>query len=101
MVLDVNPVAHVAALAVQGNRLAGESVGDGERDEFFGKLIGTVVVGAAGNQDRLAMGVKGGAHQEVGAGLGSGIRGIGGEGAGFGEAAFVAERAVHFVGRDV
>jgi hypothetical protein len=49
VVLDVEPVALVAAVAVEGDLLVVEQVGDEQRDHLLGELVGAVVVGAAGD----------------------------------------------------
>ena len=46
VVLDVEPVAHVAAVAVDRQRLALERVQDHERDQLLGELVRAVVVRA-------------------------------------------------------
>ena len=52
MVLDVEPVAHVAAVAVDRQRLALERVQDHERDQLLGELEGAVVVRAVRDERR-------------------------------------------------
>src|SRR5574342_1071964 len=52
MVLHVDPVAHVQAVAVDREGLVPQGVGDHERDELLRELVGAVVVGAAGHQHR-------------------------------------------------
>ncbi len=51
VILDVDPVAHVAAVAVERQRLVGERVGDEERDQLLGELVRAVVVRAARDDD--------------------------------------------------
>ena len=46
MVADVNPVANVQAIAVNRDRLVVLQIRDEERDQFFRKLIGPVVIRA-------------------------------------------------------
>ena len=46
-VLDVEPVADLHAVAVDGQRVAGERVEDAERDQLLGVLVGAVVVRGA------------------------------------------------------
>ena len=65
VVLDVEPVAHVLALAVDGQRLAVADVVDEEGNQFLGELIGAVVVGAVGDDDGHAVGVVEGAYEVV------------------------------------
>ena len=65
VVLDVEPVAHLHAVAVDRQRLAGEGVDDHQRDQLFGEVIGPVVVAAVGGEHRQAVGVVPGPHQVV------------------------------------
>ena len=44
MIDDIEPVAHVLALAIDGQRLAVTDVIDKERNQLFRELIGAVVV---------------------------------------------------------
>jgi hypothetical protein len=69
MVVDVDPVAHVAAVSVERDRLAEPRAQDGERDQLFGKLVWPVVVAGVGDDDRQAVGALPGARQMVGCGL--------------------------------
>src|SRR6188508_3535245 len=46
MVANMQPVAHLKAIAVDGERLALEDVQDDQRDQFFGMLVGSVIVRA-------------------------------------------------------
>jgi hypothetical protein len=61
MVLDVEPVADLLAVTVDGQRLAGEGIVDAQRDELFREVVGAVVVGAVGGERRQAVGVVVGA----------------------------------------
>jgi hypothetical protein len=99
VVLDVEPVADLLAVAVDGQRLAGQGVVDDQRDELFREVVGTVVVGAVGGQHRQAVGVVVGAHQMVAGRLAGRVRAVRFVAVGFGEGRIVlAERAVDFVG---
>lgn len=69
VVLHVEPVAHLHAVAIHGQRLAGQGVDDHQRDELLGEVEGPVVVGAVGGDDRQAVGVVPGAHEVVARGL--------------------------------
>ena len=44
VIFNEQPVAYIAAGAVNRNLLAGESAEDDHRNQFFGKLIGSVIV---------------------------------------------------------
>ena len=65
MVIHIEPVADVVALAVDGQRLAVHRVQDHQRDELLGELIRAVVVGAVGGDDGQAVGVVPGTHEVV------------------------------------
>ena len=77
VVVDVEPVADVLAVAVDGQGLAVERVVDHQRDELLGKLVGAVVVRAVGGQRRQAVGVELGADEMVAGGLGRGVGAVG------------------------
>ena len=49
VVLDVAPVADVQAVAVERDLLAVEQVGDEQRDDLLGELVGAEVVRRAGD----------------------------------------------------
>ena len=101
VILDVDPVAHVHAVAVDRQGQVANRVGDHERDELLRELVGPVVVGAAGHHHRELEGVEVGQRQQVGGGLRRrvGRRRI--ERRPLGEEAGGAERAVDLVGGDV
>ena len=73
VVFHVEPVADVFAVAVDGQRLAGERVVDDERDEFFRELARAVVVGAVGGEHGKAIGVEPRADEVVGRCFGGGV----------------------------
>ena len=74
VVLGVDPVADVLALAVELGAHAVDDVGDLTRDELLHVLVGAVVVGAVGDRGAQAVGARPGADQHVGAGLGRAVR---------------------------
>ena len=91
VVFHVEPVPHVFPVAVEG-------------DELFGVLEGAVVVAAAGDGDRDAVGPAAGEGEEVGAGLGAAVGGVGVQRGLFGEKKVrpvQGEVAVDFVGGDL
>src|SRR5260370_5503509 len=99
VILDVEPVANVFAVTIHRERLAGASVQDDERDQFFGELVGSVIIGAVGGQNREAGGMAIGADQRIGSRLGRGVRAVGRVGGGLAEGRVVgAERSVDFIG---
>ena len=73
VVNDVEPVAHVLALAVDGQRLAVAYIVDKQRNQLLRELIRAVVVRAVGDDGGQAVGVVEGAHEVVGAGLGGAV----------------------------
>ncbi len=125
MVFHKEPVAHVLALAINRKRFLVADVVDEQRNQLFGELVRTVVIGAVRHDGRHAVGVVERAYKMVGTGLGSGIRrmrsvlrrlveevvavgqvmlGAGGRRGERGRDAFRVvhlEGAVDFVGRDV
>ena len=70
----MQPVAGLTAVAVDGERLAVESIRDEERDDLLGILVRPVRVRAAGDRSVDAVGADGGQHLQVAARLGGGIR---------------------------
>ena len=56
MILNVDPVAHIQPVAVNRQRLLAQRFDDHERDQFLRKLIGAVIVRAAGHDHFLAVG---------------------------------------------
>src|ERR1019366_5587169 len=102
VIFDVEPVANVFAVTIHRERLAGACVQDHERDQFFGKLVGSVVIGAVGGQNGKAVGMVIGADHMIGSRLGRGVRAVGRVGGGLAEGRVVgAERSVDFIGGDV
>ena len=101
VVFHIEPVADVAAVAIDGQLLAFQDVFDDERYQLLGEVIGAVVVAAAGDADGHVVGVVVGHDEEVGTGLRGAVRAVGAEGCLLGEVAFVAQGAVDFVGADL
>ena len=61
----IQPVAHVFAFAVDGQRFAVADVVDEKGNELLRELVGAVVVGAVGDQRGHAVGIVVGAHEVV------------------------------------
>ena len=103
VVLGVDPVADVPAVAVEPGADAVDEVRDLARDELLNVLAGAVVVGAVGDGGREAEGAGPGADQQVGGRLGGAVRGARAVGRLLGEAGRVVQRqvAVDLVGGDV
>ena len=102
VVLDVEPVANLLTIAVDGQGLAGQGVVDDERDELFREVVGAVVVGAVGRQNWQPIGVVVGAYQMVGCSLARRIGTVGFIAVGFLEGGvFLVQGAIDFVGGDM
>ena len=103
VVLGVDPVADVLALAVELGADAVDDVRDLPGDELLHVLVGAVVVGAVGDRGAQAVGAGPGAHEHVGAGLGARVRAARVIRRLLGELGRVVERevAVDLVGGDV
>ena len=103
VVLGVDPVADVLALAVELGADAVDDVGDLPGDELLHVLVGAVVVGAVGDRGAQAVGAGPGAHEHVGARLGGAVGARRLIGRLLGELGRVVERqvAVDLVGGDV
>ena len=99
-VLDVEPVAHLAAVAVDGQAVAVQRVEDAERDQLLGVLARAVVVGAAADHGLEAVGVRVGRDEQVAARLGRRVGRRGVERRGLGERP-LRDRPVDLVGRDL
>jgi len=87
VVFDIQPVADLAAVAVDGQGFAGEGVEDDVGDEFFGEVAWAVVVGAVGDEGGQAVGALPGAHEVVAGCFAGGVGAGRGVGGGFGEEA--------------
>lgn len=74
VVLDIEPVADILAVAVNRQLLVRKRVDDHQRDELFRKMVRTVVVRAARNRRRQLVRAVVSHDQEVRAGLRSRIR---------------------------
>ena len=65
VVVDVQPVADVPAVAVERHLLAVDQVGDEQRDDLLRVLVRAVVVGAAGDPDVQSVGAVVGPAEQV------------------------------------
>ena len=101
MVVDMQPVANVGALAIDRQRLAVQAIEDDQRNELFGEMVGTVVVGTVRDQRRQAVGVVPGADEMVGSSLRGGVGRMGRVGRLFGEESRFAQRTIHLIRGDV
>lgn len=102
VVIDEQPVAHVRAIAVDGQGFAIERVEQDEWDEFFRELPGAVVVGGVGDDGGHAVGMVPGADQVIGRGFAGGVGAARIIRCGFGEGWVGGfEGTEYFIGRDV
>ena len=103
VVLGVDPVADVLAAAVELRADAVDDVRDLPGDELLHVLVGAVVVGAVGDRGAQAVCAGPGAHEHVGARLGTRVRAARAVRRLLGELGRVVERqvAVDLVGGDV
>ena len=77
VVFNVEPVAHVLALAVDGQGFAVAYIVNEKRDKLLRELVGAVVVAAVGDDGGHAVGVVEGAHEVVARCLGSTVGAVG------------------------
>ena len=101
VVLDIEPVAHIRARAIDRQRLAVNGVEDDQRNELLGEVIGAVIVRAVRDQRREAVGARPGRDEVIGRRLRGRIGRARIIGRLLDERALVAERAVDLVGRDM
>ena len=98
VILNVQPVANLHSVAVDGQLLVVLDVVDHQRDELLGELVGAVVVGAAGDVDGHPVGVMEGHDEHIGAGLGGGVGAVGAQRGGLHEEALGTQSAVDLIG---
>ena len=101
VVLDVEPVPHLAAVAVQRQRLAVERVGDEQRDELLRILVRAVRVRAARDRGVDAERAHIGGDEQVAGRLGRAVRARRPQRIGLARGAAGLEVAVHLVRRDL
>ena len=65
MIFDKEPVANIFALSVDGKRLTMTYVIDEKRYQFFGELVGTVIVRAVGDNGGHAICIVIGSNEMV------------------------------------
>ena len=101
VIIDIEPVADVQAIAIDRQRLALHRVQDGQGHELFGEVIGAVIVRAVGDHHRQAIGMEPGLGQMIGCGLRSRIGRARIIGRRLVEKARVAQTAIDLIGRDM
>jgi hypothetical protein len=74
VILHIKPVAHIAAIPVDGQLASLATFDDRQRNELLWKMKRSIVVGTIGNQYRQIIGAMPTADKVVGRGLGSRIR---------------------------
>ena len=99
MIDDVEPIANVFALTIYRKGFALADIIDEKGYQFFGKLVGTVVVAAVGNIDGQTIGIVKRAHEMVAGRLAGGIGRVRIVAGGFGEKGVVEiEVAIDLIG---
>src|SRR5258708_12895325 len=73
IIFHVQPVALLFAVAIDRKGFIVERIRDHKRQEFFGKLVGAVVVRGASDQSGQFVRANVGAYHEVRATLGTGL----------------------------
>ena len=101
MILNVQPVADLHTVTVDRQLLVVLDVVDHQGDQLFRELIGTVVVGAAGNVDGHTVGIVECHNEHISAGLGGGIGAVGAQRGGLHEEALGTQSAVDLIGGDL
>src|SRR5215469_174028 len=102
MVIDVEPITNVAAVAVDRQFLSANGIDDHKRDEFFWKLIWSVIVGAIRDRHRQTMRVRAGTDEKIAARLARCVWRLRIVSAGLGEWRLIGpKRAEYFIGRYV
>ncbi len=97
VVADVEPVADVHAVAIDGDGFPGLDALDDDGDELLRELIRAVVVGAVRDERGQTVGVVVAAHEHVTRGLAGGVGRVRRVGRGLGEEAGRAEGAEDLV----
>jgi len=101
MILDIEPVANVQSIAVEGDPFAGRRFENHDRDQLLGELPGAVIVGAICEYHWQFIGVIPGTHQVIACGLAGGIGASWVVGRCFGEASFCPKRTEDLIRADV
>ena len=69
MVPHIEPVPYIEAIPVNRKGFSLKGIQDHEGKQFFGKLVGTVIVGTVGDGDGEIIGLIVGPDEMVGSGL--------------------------------
>lgn len=73
VILHIEPVPYVFPIPIHWKGLIFQSVHHHERYQLFRELVRSVVIAAAGNGSRQAVGTMVGAHQKIGSCLGAAV----------------------------
>jgi hypothetical protein len=65
MIFHKQPVSNVPPVPVNGKRFTLKSVKNYQRNEFFGKLIGPIVIGTVGGNGREIVGLMIGPYKMI------------------------------------
>ena len=102
MVSDIQPIPNVLSIPVNRQGFAQEDVDTHQGDQFFGEMVGAVIIGAIGDNRRHTIGMVVSAGEVVAACFGCGIGAIGGVRGGFGKRVVVWPKCpIHFIGGNV
>src|SRR5277367_2504166 len=102
MIFHIEPVAHVLAIAVNGQRLPVSGIENHERNELLGKLKGSVVVRAVRGKRGQSVSVMVSPNEVIGSRFRRGVRAIGSVRRALRKSGFAgSERAKYFVCGDV
>ena len=96
VIADIEPIAHVLASSIDGERLALQRVQGHQRNELLRELELAVIVRAVADHGRKPIGAAPGAHQMIGGGFAGGVGRTRIVAAGLSEAAGI-ERTEHFI----
>src|SRR6266550_339879 len=77
MIVNVDPIAHIAAISINRNRFVMESVRKHERKKLFRKLARAIIVSATCNHGVEAESMMSRPHQMLGSRLGGRVWAVG------------------------
>src|SRR5690554_1336599 len=65
MIFYIQPIAHIIAFSINGDRTVVENIVDGQWQQLLWKLVGTIVVGAVADNNRHSVCMIIGSHQMI------------------------------------
>ena len=104
VILYIQPVTHIFALAVNRQRLVCQGIGDHQRNQLFREVIRAIVVGASGNRYRETISSVVSQYQQICTCFRRGVGAAGVDGSLFGKEqvrSVQRQIAVDFVGRNL